>query len=81
MEPALPVMFSVVLVYLSRKSMVQIPVFWLYVPTEGVTVTSVNPAGIMSLIWMLVALSGPLQYALIMKVTVSPTFTVTIPVF
>ena len=52
--------------------MVHIPVVGLQDPTDGVTVTPVNPEGIKSLIFIFVAVSGPLFVAVTMNVTLFP---------
>ena len=61
-----------------RLVIVHMPVVLLYVPLVGVP--AVNPFGSASFIFMLVAVSGPLLVAVIVKVPVLPTFIVFVPV-
>ena len=62
----------------ARLVIVHMPVVWLYVPAVGVP--AVYPVGSGSFICMLVAGSGPLLVAVMVKVPVPPTFTGVVPV-
>jgi hypothetical protein len=67
-----PVNVSVAVVPLVRLVIVHMPVVLLYVPCVGVP--AVNPFGNASVIFMLVAVSGPLLVAFSVNVPVCPTF-------
>ena len=73
-----PVNVSVAVVPLVRLVIVHMPVVLLYVPCVGVP--AVNPFGNASVIFMLVAVSGPLLVAFSVNVPVPPTFTGVVPV-